>query len=408
MEGLLSSFSRTSSERLSRASSEDEAPASSSQEACGVASSLLASPACSSACCGALTIEPVDWARLKEWQRLQQLLAATSGEANVRACDSVGRTALHFAAGFGELDAAAALIRCGAIVDAPDRFGATPLHWACLKDHAPLVEVLLEASADPLIQATAGVFSGRSALDLGAHSESSEVSAALTRSLGASLFEQRKVLGRGGFGTVIKAVRRDNGLTVALKEVRKPPGHAADGGTASGDGAVGGSAGSVALRGARVERDVLSAVAHPFVVQLHCAYQTRHHVYLVLDYCAGGDLALHIRCAQDGRLAEHTARFVSAELLLALEALHDAGVIHRDVKTENVLVDAHGHIRLADLNTAKRDTTLAAGGRTYSVVGTPFAAAPEVLLGKGYNSASHRRLILAASRFVHGPPTRVP
>ena len=78
-----------------------------------------------------------------------------------------------------------------------------------------------------------------------------------------------------------------------------------------------------------------------------------------------------------------------AELLLALEALHDAGVIHRDVKAENVLVDSAGHIRLADMNAAKRDGTLAKGGRTYSVVGTPFAAAPEVLLGnRGYTTAA--------------------
>ena len=127
------------------------------------------------------------------------------------------------------------------------------------------------------------------------------------------------------------------------------------------------------LRGARVERDVLSTIDHPFVVQLHCAYQTRDHLYLALGYCSGGDIALHIRCHENGRLPEATSRFVCAELLLALEALHQHGVIHRDVKTENVLVDAHGHA-VADLNAAKRDQQLAKGGRTYSVVGTPFAA----------------------------------
>ena len=341
-----------------------------------------------------LQTEPVDWARLKEWTRLHALLAAKSG--NVHARDTVGRTALHYAAGYGDLAAATALLAHGAGVNAPDRFGATPLHWACLKAHVPVVEELIAASADPLVRATAGVFSKRSSLDLlSAHSESSEVSAALTKTLGASLFEQRKVLGRGGFGTVIKAVRRDTGLTVALKEVRKPAscqhhtaeGHAADGADAAAVAAANGG-GVVALRGARVERDVLSAVSHPFVVQLHGAYQTRHHVYLVLDYCAGGDLALHIRHAEDGRLAERVARFVCAELLLALEALHDVHVLHRDVKAENVLVDGHGHIRIADLNTAKRDESFGAGGRAYSVVGTPFAAAPEVLLGKGYTHAA--------------------
>jgi hypothetical protein len=117
--------------------------------------------------------------------------------------------------------------------------------------------------------------------------------------------------------------------------------------------------------------------------------QTKEHLYLALDYCGGGDLALHIRQSSLGYLPEATACFVCSELLLALEALHEAGVIHRDVKTENVLVDSHGHIRLADMNAATRPSpTLAKGGRTYSVVGTPFAAAPEVLMGKGYTTAA--------------------
>ena len=127
---------------------------------------------------------------------------------------------------------------------------------------------------------------------------------------------------------------------------------------------------------------------HPFVVQLHSAFQTRQHLYLVMDYCAGGDLGLHIRSGPYGRLPEPAACFVCAELLLAIEALHDAGVIHRDIKAENVLIDALGHVKIADLNAAKRDERLTSGGRTYTVVGTPFAAAPEVLRGKGYTVAA--------------------
>ena len=375
-----------------------------------------------------LAPEPVDWARLKEWDRLRQLLtssspAGTAPSYNINAADSVGRTALHYCAGYGERSAALELIRRGALVNAGDRFGATPLHWACLKAHAPLVDLLLAHAADPFVTATAGVFSGRSALDLASRAESSDsasnaVTEALTSALGASLFEQRKVLGRGGFGTVIKAVRRDTGVTVALKEVRKREasgevnldgGGAGGGGRGSGGGAGGGggdlgggrAAGekgkagaadsgpmSVALRGALVEREVLSAVRHPFVVSLHCAYQTTEHLYLAIDYCGGGDLALHIRQSTESRFPEATARFVCSELLLALEAIHEAGVIHRDIKTENVLVDSSGHIRLADMNAAKRSPALAQGGRTYSVVGTPHASAPEVLLGRGYTTAA--------------------
>ena len=109
---------------------------------------------------------------------------------------------------------------------------------------------------------------------------------------------------------------------------------------------------------------------------------------MALDYCAGGDLALHVRQAPHGRLSEDKARFVAAELLLALEYLHQRGVIHRDVKTENVLIDAQGHVRIADMNVAKHDEDLASGGRTFTVVGTPFATAPEVLRGRGYSVAA--------------------
>ena len=262
-----------------------------------------------------LAAQPVDLARLKQWDRLREQLAlaapsadlpvssssplqpstlplppsaaasapsaaapsssAAAGERNggraahpsrrrppallVDHRDSVGRTALHYAAGYGQADAVRALVRHGASVDAPDRFGVTPLHWACLKAQASVVEALLAAHADTLLTACAGVFSGKSALDLAsAESHSAEVSEALTSALGAALFEQRKVLGRGGFGTVIKAVRRDTKQQVALKAVRIGPQQA----TAEG--------GVTALRGARAERDILSRIRHPFVVQVHC------------------------------------------------------------------------------------------------------------------------------------------
>ena len=375
---------RPSLNRHSSGSNDEQPTASAPVHAC-----VLSNPATSAIQPPAiLAPEPVDWARLKQWEALQSLLDASAVSPNVQACDSVGRTALHYASGYGESNAVLALLRAGAAVNAGDRFGVTPLHWACLKAHKAIVDLLLQAMADPLVTAIAGVFSGKSALDLASGASSDDLeSEALTAALGASLFEQRKVLGRGGFGTVIKAVRRDTGLTVALKEVPKGQG-SSEVGSSIGESCNVGTSNHAALRGAQVERDVLTAVRHPFVVTLHCAYQTNHHLYLALDYCGGGDLALHIRQSPNGRLEEAAACFVCAELLLALEALHKASVIHRDVKAENVLVDSAGHIRLADLNAAKRDQTLAKGGRTYSVVGTPFAAAPEVLLGSGYTTAA--------------------
>ena len=327
-----------------------------------------------------LTPQPIDWARLKRWDQLLAGLAEPSADAG--AVDSLGRSALHFAAAYGEVEVVRALLRHGASVQLADRFGATPLHWACLKGHAAVVEVLVGAGADALVRATAGIFKGKSSVDMAAaatpaaepSAAAKELPEALTAALGASLFEQRKVLGIGGFGTVIKAVRRDTGRPVALKAIRKPP--------------RGGRGGGSDTDGARVERDVLSSVQHPFVVRLHSAFQTQQHLYLAIDYCGGGDLALHIRSSPGGRMGEHAAQFVGAELLLAIEALHAASIIHRDVKAENVLVDEAGHIRLADYNVAKRWCGLAAGERTYSVVCTPFSTAPEVLSGSGCGTAA--------------------
>lgn len=307
-----------------------------------------------SAASSAIAAQPVDWARLQRWDQLHAQLAS---EAAVDAVDSLGRSALHYAAGYGEVKVVTRLIKRGAAVDAADRFGVTPLHWACLKAHARAVEALVVAGADALVPATAGVFEGRSPLDL-ARDGSAEVSEALASALGATLFEQRKVLGFGGFGTVIKAVRRDTGSAVALKAIRKQPMRETARGRAEGGGG--------ALRGARVERDVLSAVQHPFVVRLHSAFQTQQHLYLVIEHCGGGDLAQRIANAPGGRLTEAAIQFVSAELLLALEALHLAGVIHRDIKAENVLVDSAGHIRLADYNVAKQAGGLDDEGRTWA------------------------------------------
>ena len=91
------------------------------------------------------------------------------------AVDDHGRTALHYAAGYGEVAAVRALCEAGSDVNAADRTGMTPLHWACLKAHAPVVELLLNSKADAFVSATAGIFKGRCALDLADHAQSDAV-----------------------------------------------------------------------------------------------------------------------------------------------------------------------------------------------------------------------------------------
>ena len=165
---------------------------------------------------------------------------------------------------------------------------------------------------------------------------------------------------------------RDSGQVLALKAVRKQT---------SGDAAPPSpAASSREVSAALKERTALAGLQHPFVVSLHCAFQTKQHLYLALDFCAGGDLAMYVRHAGKGGLPEPTAQFVSAEVLLALEYLHGEGVIHRDVKAENALVfyDAATNsavVKLSDFGSS-READLTA---TMEVAGTPLYAAPELL-----------------------------
>eukprot|EP00977_Amphora_coffeiformis_P009786 scaffold2252_cov150-Amphora_coffeaeformis.AAC.1 len=101
----------------------------------------------------------------------------------------------------------------------------------------------------------------------------------------------------------------------------------------------------------RTERKVLSVVNHPFIMKLHYAFQSDDKLYLVLDYCPGGELFFHL--SRFRRFPERVARFYAAELLLAIGHLHKRGIIYRDLKPENVLLDAEGNVKLGDFGLAK-------------------------------------------------------
>lgn len=131
----------------------------------------------------------------------------------------------------------------------------------------------------------------------------------------------------------------------------------------------------------RTERKVLSVVNHPFIMKLHYAFQTEEKLYLVLDYCPGGELFFHL--SRFRRFPERVARFFAAELLLAIGHLHKRGIIYRDLKPENVLIDADGHVKLGDFGLAKAGIWHPWEGAT-SMCGTPEYMAPEVLQQAGH------------------------
>ncbi|KAG5182354.1 kinase-like domain-containing protein [Tribonema minus] len=135
----------------------------------------------------------------------------------------------------------------------------------------------------------------------------------------------------------------------------------------------------------REARIMKSIPPHPFVVGLSHCVEDDGNIYMALEYCMGGDLFTHL--GELGTLPERAARHLVAELTLALAHLHADGIMHRDVKPENVLLDARGHARLADFGLATSNITRADGG-AMSICGSPGYIAPEVLAGRGYGLAA--------------------
>uniref|UniRef100_A0A452T7H7 Rho-associated protein kinase 2 n=1 Tax=Ursus maritimus TaxID=29073 RepID=A0A452T7H7_URSMA len=127
------------------------------------------------------------------------------------------------------------------------------------------------------------------------------------------------------------------------------------------------------------ERDIMAFANSPWVVQLFCAFQDDKYLYMVMEYMPGGDL---VNLMSNYDVPEKWAKFYTAEVVLALDAIHSMGLIHRDVKPDNMLLDKHGHLKLADFGTCmKMDET----GMVHcdTAVGTPDYISPEVLKSQG-------------------------
>uniref|UniRef100_A0A3Q3ANU3 Ribosomal protein S6 kinase n=1 Tax=Kryptolebias marmoratus TaxID=37003 RepID=A0A3Q3ANU3_KRYMA len=127
----------------------------------------------------------------------------------------------------------------------------------------------------------------------------------------------------------------------------------------------------------RTERQVLEHIRQsPFLVTLHYAFQTDTKLHLILDYVNGGELFTHL--VQRVRFKEQEVAIYSGEIVLALEHLHKLGIVYRDLKLENILLDSNGHIVLTDFGMSKEFDQVE---RAFSVCGTIEYMAPEIIEG---------------------------
>jgi serine/threonine protein kinase len=132
------------------------------------------------------------------------------------------------------------------------------------------------------------------------------------------------------------------------------------------------------------EKAILMKLEHPFLVRLHFSFQSPDKLYFIMDYVNGGELFFHLQ--KERRFTEDRVRIYAAEIAAGLEYLHAQGVIYRDLKPENLLLTAEGHVIMTDFGLSKEGLQTTED-RTSTFCGTPEYLAPEILEGKGYGKA---------------------
>eukprot|EP00823_Brevimastigomonas_motovehiculus_P005177 TRINITY_DN364_c1_g6_i1.p1 TRINITY_DN364_c1_g6~~TRINITY_DN364_c1_g6_i1.p1 ORF type:complete len:778 (-),score=258.93 TRINITY_DN364_c1_g6_i1:217-2550(-) len=167
-------------------------------------------------------------------------------------------------------------------------------------------------------------------------------------------------LGKGSFGYV-QLVKDKNNKTYALKAVAKQ------------QIVETGQQGHIMS-----EKNVMARLDHPFLIKLHQTYKDKDRLFFLLEPCLGGELFTVLRART--LFDENTARFYAAHVVLAFEYMHSFDIIYRDLKPENLLLDAEGYLKITDFGFAKEVSS----GRTWTLCGTPDYLAPEIVTGKGH------------------------
>ena len=197
-------------------------------------------------------------------------------------------------------------------------------------------------------------------------------------------YESLKIIGRGAFGEVHVCREIKTGKIYAIKKIKK----------------------DVLLKKNQVihirsEQQIMSKIKSPWIVDLKASFQEDDFLYLVMEFCQGGDF-MNLLIKKD-ILTEAEAKFYIAELILAVDSIHKLNCIHLDIKPDNILIDKNGHIKLSDFGLAKISENFGKNQpnlnnnkftnnkkrpthqKIFSCVGTAYYVAPEVLKKTGYS-----------------------
>uniref|UniRef100_A0A8C4N526 Serine/threonine kinase 32B n=2 Tax=Eptatretus burgeri TaxID=7764 RepID=A0A8C4N526_EPTBU len=203
---------------------------------------------------------------------------------------------------------------------------------------------------------------------MGANNSSKKMIFDDSEDVGFDHFQILRAIGKGSFGKVCIVKKSDSGKIYAMKYMNKQKCIERND-----------------VRNVTRELQIMQGLEHPFLVNLWYSFQDVEDMFMVVDLLLGGDLRFHLQ--RHTRFSEAVVHLYLCELSLALDYLQTQGIIHRDIKPDNVLLDEHGHVHITDFNIAK---VVKDGGKSTSMAGTKPYMAPEMFRsflkgGPGYS-----------------------
>ena len=205
-----------------------------------------------------------------------------------------------------------------------------------------------------------------------------------TNSKKISDFKPIRVLGKGAYGKVILVKDQESSKLYAMKTLKKAEILINESNVIN-----------LNIERTFAERTILSQLEHPNIVKLFYSFHDQNKLYLILQYVPGGELFYHLK--EYGTLSEDIVSYYAAEISCALKFLHDKGIVYRDLKPENCLLNERGHLILTDFGLSKKavdendpnneggDSNEESIYTLHSIIGTPEYCAPEILQGLPYN-----------------------